>query len=273
MTGRIFDIEHGSFVDGPGIRTAVFFKGCNLHCAWCHNPESQSSQTQLMVYRDKCTGCGSCACEKEACDLCGRCVLACPVGARRLVGEDRTVREVMDEILQDRPFYGNDGGVTFTGGECMLQPEFLEALLKACREKGIHTAVDTAGSVPWAYFERILPYTELFLYDIKSIDPQRHKKYTGADNGRILSNLKLLLQRGVKVWIRIPVIPGINDSVAEMERIKTFFRENGSPEKVELLPYHTMGENKHPALGREYTHLAAPDKTHMEQLERIFAKP
>lgn len=271
MTGRIFDIEHGSFVDGPGIRTVVFFKGCNLRCAWCHNPESQSGKKQLMVYRDKCIGCGSCACKKETCDLCGRCVLACPVGARKIVGEDRTAGEVLDEILQDRPFYGIDGGVTFTGGECMLQIDFLSRLLRTCKEAGIHTAVDTAGNVPWDSFERVLPYTDLFLYDVKLVDSDLHKKYTGAANALILSNLARLLQRGAKVWVRIPVLGGVNDSLEQMQSIQAFFRANGVPEKVELLPYHTMGKNKYPALNKECTPFSVPDKEHLQTLKNIFA--
>ena len=249
MTGRIFNVEHGSFVDGPGLRTAVFFKGCHMRCAWCHNPESQSPQTQLMVYRDKCIGCGACHCEKEKCDLCGVCVSHCPVSARELTGETVTVEAVMEYIREDRPFYGDCGGVTFTGGECMLQPDFLEALLKNCKTEGIHTAVDTAGDVPWEVFARILPYTDLFLYDVKLMDPQSHKKYTGVWNYRILENLRQLLTAGAKVWIRVPVIPGINDGAQEREAREAFLRNLPRAEKVEYLPYHSMGENKYPALG------------------------
>lgn len=270
MTGRIFDIEHASFVDGPGIRTAVFFKGCNLRCAWCHNPESQSCKKQLMVYRDKCINCGKCSCDKEICDLCGKCVLACPVSARRIVGEDMTVEQIMEQILRDSTFFGTDGGVTFTGGECMLQLECLETLLKMCRERGIHTAVDTAGNVPWKAFKRILPYTDLFLYDLKVVEPDLHKKYTGADNGQILGNLSRLLQRRVRVWIRIPVIPNVNDSVSEMETIKALLQEWGMPERVELLAYHTMGENKYAALGQKGTQFPVPPKEKMAQLTKIF---
>jgi len=270
MTARIFDIEHASFVDGPGIRTAVFFKGCNLRCAWCHNPESQNREKQWMVYRDKCISCGKCACQKEVCDLCGKCVLACPVSARRIVGEDRSPEQIMEEILQDSPFYGTDGGVTFTGGECMLQPECLETLLKLCREKGIHTAVDTAGNVAWEVFERIFPYTDLWLYDVKVMESGLHKKYTGADNSRILENLSRLLQRGARVWIRIPVIPGINDNPENMEQVKAFLRKNGKPERVELLAYHAMGENKRPALGLPAQSFSVPSRETLEKLQALF---
>ena len=167
-TTNIFDIQRDSFVDGPGIRTTVFFKGCNLHCAWCHNPESQSAKPQMMFYKNKCTGCGKCR-EKcphnlESCDLCGKCTVYCPHDAREICGKEYTVDEVLREIRKDKTFYKTSGGgVTFSGGECMLQIEFLTKILKACKENGIHTAVDTAGHVPFEFFERIIPYTDLFL--------------------------------------------------------------------------------------------------------------
>lgn len=270
MMGRIFDVEHGSFVDGPGIRTAVFFKGCNLRCAWCHNPESQTPEPQKMVYRDKCISCGSCACQKEQCDLCGACVLACPVSARKIVGQDVTAPELLEQLQQDLPFYGTDGGVTFTGGECMLQIDFLEEILKLCQASGIHTAVDTAGHVPWGHFERILPHTDLILYDVKLFDPEAHKKYTGVDNRRILGNLAKLLESGRRVWVRIPVIAGINDSVAIMQSIRAFLQEHDMPEKVELLPYHAMGENKYPALGLPLTPFQVPVPDTLQQLRNVF---
>ena len=197
-TATIFDIERNSYVDGPGIRTTVFFKGCNLHCSWCHNPESQSPKPQMLVYKNKCTGCGKCK-EKcpnalKKCELCGRCTLYCPHDARDICGKEYTVDEVMREILKDKLFYENSGGgVTFSGGECMLQIDFLEEILKACKENGIHTAVDTAGHVPYERFEQILPYTDLFLYDVKCFDSDKHKQYTGVENQLILKNLKFMI--------------------------------------------------------------------------------
>ena len=249
MTGNIFDIQHGSLVDGPGIRTVVFFKGCNLHCAWCHNPESQSPSPQLMVFRERCIGCGACACQKPTCDGCGSCVERCPVEARRLVGRRASREEILAEILEDRPFYGADGGVTFSGGECMLQSGFLQGLLQDCKAAGIHTAVDTAGHVPWERFATVLPDTDLFLYDVKAMDPAVHKTYTGADNSLILDNLGRLLDQGAKVHIRIPVIPGVNDKPEDWLPLKQFLQNHPRPEKIEPLTYHTMGIHKYAALG------------------------
>ena len=272
----LFDIIRNSYVDGPGIRTTVFFKGCNLSCAWCHNPESQSGKPQIMFYSNKCIGCGTCKkkCPHglEACELCGTCSLYCPTDARQLCGKEYTVEEVMKEILKDRSFYdASGGGVTFSGGECMLQIDFLEELLKACKQNGIHTAVDTAGHVPYEYFERILPYTDLFLYDVKCMDSTRHRQYTSVGNERILENLKQLLQTDRPVWVRIPVIPTVNDSVKEMTEIRAFFETYGKPEKIELLPYHAMGEHKYAAIGKKAHVFIAPDEENLNQLRDIFS--
>lgn len=295
----IFDIERNSFVDGPGIRTTLFFKGCNLRCAWCHNPESQSAAPQMLHFRDRCTGCGKCRAvcpTPENCTLCGRCTIFCPVDARKVCGKEYTVDEVWSEILKDIDFYRNSGGgVTFSGGECMLQIDFLTELLKKCKENGIHTAVDTAGHVSFEHFEKVLPYTDLFLYDIKCFDAKKHRKYVGVSNELILENLKKLLERGANVWIRIPVVPGVNDSVEEMQGIRGFLEQcggvhsaggisgqyvvrpaGGASEKcggvqrVELLPYHAMGENKYRAIGGEPAVFSVPDAKWMEELRGVF---
>ncbi len=266
----IFDIVRGSFVDGPGIRTTVFFKGCNLKCAWCHNPESQSFNPQMMFYKDKCTLCGKCKdiCPTpNNCTLCGKCTLYCISEARKVCGKEYTADEVFAEIIKDKAFYVNSGGgVTFSGGECMLQIDFLCEILKKCNNSGIHTAVDTAGHIPFEYFERILPYTDLFLYDIKIFDTKKHKKYVGVGNELILENLKKLLQLGAKIWVRIPVIAGVNDSIEEMQKIKAFLNSCAKPEKVELLPYHAMGENKYHAIGRKPQIFTAPNKETIAKL-------
>lgn len=277
-SGMIFDLEHGSFVDGPGIRTTVFFKGCNLSCAWCHNPESQSGAPQLLFFRDKCTGCGRCrdvcAHQLTACDLCGQCALYCPSDARKRCGQIRSADEIMDEILSDRAFYeSTGGGVTFSGGECMLQIDFLLELLRRCRAQGIHTAVDTAGHVPFSSFEQIMPYTDLFLYDVKCMDSARHKTYTGADNARILENLAHLLERGARIWIRVPVIPGVNDSAQDMRALRAFLRIHGRPEKIELLPYHALGEHKYAALGLNARLFKPPTPDRLLSLHSLLESP
>lgn len=270
-----FDIQRNSFVDGPGIRTTVFFKGCNLKCAWCHNPESQSAKPQMMFYKDKCTGCGKCksVCpyHLEQCELCGKCTLYCPVDARMVCGKEHTVDEVLKEVLKDKAFYETSGGgVTFSGGECMLQIDFLAEILKKCKENGIHTAVDTAGHIPFESFEKILPYTDLFLYDIKIFDSQKHKQYVGVSNELILENLKKLFERKAKLWIRVPVIPDVNDSIEEIQKIKDFLKTIGTAEKIELLPYHAMGENKYRAIGKEPQIFKTPDAENMKRLKEIL---
>ena len=270
-----FDIQRNSFVDGPGIRTTVFFKGCNLRCAWCHNPESQSAKPQMMFYKDKCTGCGKCksVCpyHLEQCELCGKCTLYCPVDARKVCGKEHTVDEVLKEVLKDQAFYETSGGgVTFSGGECMLQIDFLAEILKKCKENGIHTAVDTAGHIPFESFEKILPYTDLFLYDIKIFDSQKHKQYVGVGNELILENLKKLFERKAKLWIRIPIIPDVNDSIEEIQKIKDFLKTIGTAEKIELLPYHAMGENKYRAIGKEPQIFKTPDAENMKRLKEIL---
>ena len=277
MKATIFDIQRASYVDGPGIRTTVFFKGCNLHCAWCHNPESQASDVQMLFYSDKCTDCGRCRekCPNAtlSCTLCGRCTLFCPNEAREICGRQYTVDEALSIVMKDRTFYANSGGgVTFSGGECMLQIDFLETILRACRENGIHTAVDTAGCVRYEYFERILSVTDLFLYDVKCIDDALHQRYVGVSNELILSNLKRLLHAGANVWVRIPVIGGVNDNEDEMKRIRDFLDGCPTPLRIELLPYHAMGEHKYAALGKEVTRFSVPDEGQMATLRAVFSK-
>lgn len=275
LKATIFDIERNSYVDGPGIRTTVFFKGCNLRCSWCHNPESQNALPQMMFYKNKCTGCGKCK-EKcpnhlESCELCGKCTIYCPHDAREICGKEYTVDEVMREILKDKAFYDHSGGgVTFSGGECMLQIDFLEAILKECKNNGVHTAVDTAGHVPFECFEQIIPYTDLFLYDVKCYDGDKHRQYTGASNELILSNLGRLLKMGIAIWVRIPIIPTVNDSEEEMLNIKKLIISSGSPEKIELLPYHAMGEHKYAAIGKQVQTFSVPSKEKISQLKRVF---
>ena len=265
-TATIFDIQRNSFVDGPGVRTTVFFKGCNLRCAWCHNPESHASEPQLMFYQSKCTDCGKCRIIDPY-----SAEFFCPNDAKTLCGKEYTVAEVLKEILKDKRFYDvSGGGVTFSGGECMLQIDFLEEILKACKKHDVHTAIDTAGNVPYERFERILFYTDIFLYDVKCYDSDIHRKYTGVSNELILSNLNRLLKMNKAVWIRIPIIPGVNDSEEEMQRIKAFLYSCRYPEKIELIPYHAMGEYKYAAFGKEAQIFSVPSEEKMTQLKNIF---
>ena len=204
MTGKIFDIQRYSSHDGPGIRTTVFFQGCGLRCRWCHNPESFEQRPAILYTPESCIGCGACAevCtqtahgflpehvfDRQRCVRCGKCAEVCPSKALERSGGDQTLEAVLQVIRRDLPFYrSSEGGVTLSGGEVLLQPDFAAELLKACREDGIHTAVDTAGFVPWEAFQKVLPWTDLFLYDVKAVTPELHRKATGADNALILQN-------------------------------------------------------------------------------------
>ena len=226
----------------------------------------------MMFYKNKCTGCGKCR-EKcpnalEKCDFCGTCTIYCPHDAREICGREYTVEEILREIRKDKSFYETSGGgVTFSGGECMLQIDFLEALLKECKKNGIHTAVDTAGHVSFDRFERIMPYTDLFLYDVKCFDSEKHRRYTGVGNELILENLKRLLATDKPIWIRIPIIPTVNDTVGEIHRIKEYVRSCGAPEKIELLPYHAMGEHKYDAIGKTARKFPVPTAEDVEKLK------
>lgn len=279
-----FDLQRGSFVDGPGIRTVLFFKGCNLRCAWCHNPESQRTEPQQAWYPNRCTHCGACMriCPTRAigvdfrtdetkCKQCGKCVDVCPAAARRLYGKRSRCEELIPELLADREFFAvSGGGVTFSGGECLLQPDALETLLYACREAGVQTAVDTAGDVPWETVARIEPRTDLFLYDIKCISAQIHKRWTGRTNERILANYRCLYALcPEKLIVRIPVIPDANDWNGEMEKIADFLSAY-PPVSVELLPYHRFGVPKAEALSQTCKMFDEPKEEKMEALRRIF---
>ena len=273
MKATIFEIQRTSFVDGPGIRTTVFFKGCNMKCKWCHSPESQQPQPQLMYYKNKCTGCGKCmeVCpfNLKKCELCGECVKHCPHEARKICGRECTIDEIFTEVSKDKLFYDTSGGgVTFSGGECMLQIDFLAEILKKCRENGINTAVDTAGNVPWDYFEKILPYTDLFLYDIKAVDNALHIAGTGVSNKKILENLVKLAPKS-DIIIRIPIIGGYNDNAEEMKQIAEYLKPLHIS-KAELLPYHGMAKNKYEALNMKFTDYPPAEPVKIEKLRELF---
>jgi pyruvate formate lyase activating enzyme len=269
MRGTVFDIKGFSIHDGPGIRTTVFFKGCPLSCHWCHNPEGQATQPELMVHESRCIRCGACvaACAQGAlseahgrivrnaamCTLCGACVEACYAEARELVGREVTVDQLMAEIERDRAFFDESGGgVTLSGGEPLAQPGFLVALLEACTAREIHTALDTCGFAPWETLERVRPFVNLFLYDLKLIDEGRHHEFTGVSNVRILSNLRALSERGHNIVIRVPVIPGINDDEDNVHQIGAFAAGLPRPHQLDLLPYHRTATDKYRRLNKAY---------------------
>lgn len=264
--GLIFDIQRFSVHDGPGVRTTFFLKGCPLRCGWCHNPEGLEGRVQLQFLAENCILCGDCrdAClrnvhdfEEEThrvdfsrCDTCGKCVESCPSGALRLAGQRISPKEAVQAALRDQPFYGKTGGVTFSGGECSMQPEFLLETLALCKEAGLHTAVDTCGLMPEETLRKLMKLADLFLYDIKAATPEVHKGGTGADNTAILQNYRLLMEEGCRVWVRVPVIGGFNASETEMGKIATFLKEHPGVEQIELMPYHKLGTGKYPQIGR-----------------------
>ncbi|MBE6810127.1 MAG: glycyl-radical enzyme activating protein [Ruminococcaceae bacterium] len=225
VRGRIFDIQRFSTHDGPGIRTIVFLKGCALRCRWCCNPESQSYEIETMMQN----------------------------GKPKVMGRDVTVGEILGEILQDRPYYNRSGGgVTLSGGESLLQPDFAVALLKACKDNGINTAIETTGFANAEVIERFLPYLDTVLMDIKHIDSDKHKEFTTQPNERILENAKIIASKARKLIIRVPVIPTFNDTVAEIAEIAAFAVSLPNVNEIHLLPYHNMGRDKYAGLGREY---------------------
>ena len=273
MTGLIFDIQRASFVDGEGVRTVIFFKGCNLRCKWCHNPEGISPQKELLFYKDKCSGCGICkdVCQSKAsCLLCGECALACPNDAKELCGKEYTLDALMEIIERDRAlFESTGGGVTLSGGECLIQIDFVESLLKECHKKGINTAVDTAGNVPFEYFQRILPYTDTFLFDIKIANVPLHIDLTGVSNKLILENLDKLLELKKQVVVCIPLIGGINDNDREMNAIFQLLK--GKPIKaVKILPYHSLAAHKYEALGKKFNQYSTPSDEKIKKYKQMF---
>ena len=252
--GRIFEIKRFAVHDGPGIRTTVFFKGCPLRCVWCHNPEGISNEPEIAFLEGKCVKCGECfsACprglhetgrdgahrfQRKGCTACLSCVSACMPGALKPYGTETNVRDLLDIVRADTDFYyRSGGGVTCSGGEPLTQPDFLAAFLSGCKEAGLHTAVDTSGFAPWEAFQRILPFTDLFLYDVKHMDPLAHRKLTGQDNRLILGNLRELSARGAAIEIRMPVIPGLNDDERTIRQTAAFLKNIKTLTRIRVLP-------------------------------------
>ena len=289
-SGLVFNIQKYSVHDGPGIRTTVFLKGCPLNCLWCHNPEGISSKQELAIVESRCLACLECrvACPHGAeipgdgvlparnavCDLCGACVEACPTGGRQILGKEMTVEEILATVVRDEVFYQvSSGGVTFSGGEPLSQPEFLRALLEVCRARGLHTAVDTSGFAWQEHLLSIAPLVDLFLFDLKLMDDARHRECTGVSNALILENLQALGRAHRRIWLRVPVIPGCTDAEKDLEATARFASKIPSLEQVNLLPFHATGQLKSSRLGREtgLGSLEPPTQASMKCALDIFA--
>ena len=262
----ICDIKKFAVHDGDGIRTTVFFKGCSLKCVWCHNPESISFSPQLSYIPQKCIGCGECAkvCDahtisdkghifdRSLCNVKGNCIANCYGEALKIYGTKVTVDYLVEEIMKDKAFYDNSGGgATLSGGECLCQADFCRELLKKLKENGINTAVDTCGNVKREEFDKVIPYTDIFLYDLKAIDPEVHKKCTGKSNELILDNLKYLDEKGCKIEIRIPYVPGYNDD--QIQKMGEFLKDFKNISKIKVLHYHNFAGSKYSSVDMENT--------------------
>ena len=266
-SGIVFDIQRFSLHDGPGIRTTVFLKGCGLRCWWCHNPESQHPRPELLLHPELCIQCGACVAEcpqgairldrnayitdRALCETCGACVIACMAEAREIIGQEMTVEQVIDDVLRDVIFYDESGGgVTFSGGEPLLQGEFLLDLLQACKAYDLHTIVDTCGHANPETLARVRPYVDLFLYDVKVMDNARHRDVTGASNTLILKNLHTLAEHNHPVVVRVPIIPTINDDDDNLRQLGELVRSMPNIQQVDILPYHKLGKDKYDRIGR-----------------------
>ena len=268
MKGCVFNIQKFSINDGPGIRTTVFMKGCPLSCKWCHNPESHLVSAEILYDGRKCIGCRACAAvckmgahsfteanhsfDRTACIRCGKCAEACVTHALDVSGKEMSAREVIDAVLRDKIFYRDGGGMTLSGGEPLMHPDFCTELLSLARENGIHTAIETSGYAPSEVIRRITPLVDLFLYDFKITDPDLHKEYTGVSNRRIYENLRLINSLGAKVVLRCPIIPGVNDTEEHFAGIADIANELSAITEINVEPYHPLGKSKSELLGKEY---------------------
>ena len=253
LSGLVSDIQRTSVHDGPGLRTTVFLKGCQLCCPWCHNPESVSREPQELFYPEKCIGCGFCE-------------DGCFSGARITSGRRLTVEAIMDEVVQDAPYYGDDGGITVSGGEPLCQPEFTEKLLSAARKQGIHTAIETNFCVPWTIAEPVMNVTDLLMADIKLWDDEEHVKWTGRTNAMVLENLRRADLMNIPIIIRTPVIPGVNDNADSIVPIAKYAKSLANLKYYELLAYHPLGTGKAAALGMTPKPFDIPNMDDMEKL-------
>lgn len=287
--GHVFDIKRYAIHDGPGIRTTVFFKGCPLRCRWCHNPESWKAWPELSLRIHRCIRCGRCTgvCRQEAisllegapvtdarkCTLCGECIAECPVSAREIIGRQTAAAEVMTEIRKDVVFYDESGGgATFSGGEPLMQPGFLLALLNQCRSEDIHTAVDTTCHAEAGLVRRVAEVANLFLCDVKHMDSDKHERHTGVRNELILDNVRMLAEAGKPMFIRIPIIPGFNDDAENIERTARFVGSLRTVARIDILPYNRGGREKSVRLADEFDLMQAspPDNDTMERIAGVL---
>jgi pyruvate formate lyase activating enzyme len=288
ITANIFNIQKFSIHDGPGIRTTVFLKGCPLKCLWCHNPESQAIKKQILYDEDKCVLCGTCAkiCPEKAikiennklttdldkCNYCKKCEIFCIPGARQVVGKIYSVDEILNEVMKDKVFYDQSkGGVTISGGEPLLQIDFAEELLKRLKKENIHTAVDTCGAVNFDNIQRVVPYTDLFLYDIKLMDDEKHIMFTGISNKIILDNLEKLSRIHNNINIRMPIIEGVNADALHIQTTIGFIKSMNI-KKVNLLPYHDIAKHKYKKLDIVYEveKMTKPTEEKMQYFKEMF---
>lgn len=290
VSGTIFNIQHYCIHDGPGVRTDVFVKGCPLRCIWCANPESQVGVPQLMYRLDKCVGCGAClpVCpnkaitiedgkshtDRDLCKGCGECVKVCKPEARELMGYTITAGEAFDIVAKEKIFYGDDGGLTVTGGEALAHPEFTLALLKLCKADGISTAIETCGHVKWETVKKVLSYCDTVLFDMKETDTVKHKEFTGFGNEMILDNLKKINDElDCDIWVRVPTIPGYNADEDNIRKVGEFVSTQITRcKRVDLLPFHNLGESKAEQLDRDLGgfHSEVPSKEFMDNLKDII---
>ncbi|AOY77847.1 trans-4-hydroxy-L-proline dehydratase activase [Clostridium formicaceticum] len=286
----ITNIQKYSVHDGPGIRTTVFFKGCPLKCMWCHNPESQSYYKQMMYNKEKCNLCGECKrrcsngaihieaekinVEFKKCNFCENCVEFCINNAREIVGQEYTTSELMKEIEKDKIFYEQSGGgLTLSGGEVMHQIDFVHEIARQCKAKGIFVAIDTCGYISFHHFEKVLEYVDVFLYDLKLMNSQKHEKYTGVPNEMILENLKKLSEKGAKIHLRLPLIEGVNTDNENVNAIVDFIK-NLNIIHINLLPYHEIGSDKYKRLNMKYEYdlMKKPSDERLQEIKRLFEK-
>ena len=288
ISARYFAIKRFAVHDGPGVRTTLFLKGCPLNCIWCHNPESRSPNPELAIHYGKCTQCGACAgvcpChhiadgghdfDRAACRACGKCVSACFSGALELFGQEITVDEAAAQLLEDRIFYTDGGGITLSGGEPLLQSDFCAALLARMRDEGVDGAVDTCGCVPWEAFEKVLPYAQLFLYDFKCADSVKHEQFTGRRNELILENLRRLDAAGKEIEIRMIMVPGCNTDESDLRSAGEILSKLKNVSAVRLLAYHSLARSKFKAVGHEDTmpDVPSPDAAMLETYAAVLHK-